>query len=177
MVERFNATFVPQLAKLQDQESNNWDEFLPAVVFAYNTGQHFTAGYSPFKLQYGQDPKLPPDQPPKMIIFNKPSDYFQQLKKNLKIYHQLASQNMLHQQRLAKNRYDRGRKDPKYKIGQLVLTKIQGVRSKLDEKYSKVPSKIINVKHPVYWVEDVNTHAIARVHVSDLRLILENVQN
>ncbi|CAF0981004.1 unnamed protein product [Didymodactylos carnosus] len=67
MVERFNATFVPQLAKLQDQESNNWDEFLPAVVFAYNTGQHFTTGYSPFKLQYGQDPKLPPDQPPKTV--------------------------------------------------------------------------------------------------------------
>ncbi|CAF0827800.1 unnamed protein product [Didymodactylos carnosus] len=61
-VERFNATFVPQLAKLQDQESNNLDDFLPAVIFAYNTGQHFSTKFSPLQLQYGQVPKLPPDQ-------------------------------------------------------------------------------------------------------------------
>ncbi|CAF4556130.1 unnamed protein product, partial [Rotaria magnacalcarata] len=33
MIERFNATFVPQIAKLQDKEHNNWDEFLSPVVF------------------------------------------------------------------------------------------------------------------------------------------------
>ena len=38
MVERFNATFVPQVAKLQDRENNNWDEFLSPVVFVYNSG-------------------------------------------------------------------------------------------------------------------------------------------
>ncbi|CAF1406150.1 unnamed protein product, partial [Didymodactylos carnosus] len=47
---------------LQDQKSNNWDDFLPAVIFAYNTGQHFSTKFSPFQLQYGQVPKLPPDQ-------------------------------------------------------------------------------------------------------------------
>ncbi|CAF1131523.1 unnamed protein product, partial [Didymodactylos carnosus] len=40
MIERFNATFIPQIAKLQDSEYNNWDEFLDPVVFAYNTGVH-----------------------------------------------------------------------------------------------------------------------------------------
>ncbi|CAF4299290.1 unnamed protein product, partial [Rotaria magnacalcarata] len=51
MVERFNATFVPQLAKLQDRENNNWDEYLPSIVFAYNTGVHAATQYSPFQLQ------------------------------------------------------------------------------------------------------------------------------
>ena len=35
MIERFNATFISQIAKLQDRENNNWDEFLVPVVFAY----------------------------------------------------------------------------------------------------------------------------------------------
>lgn len=42
MIERFNATFIPQIAKLQDRENNNWDEFLAPVVFAHNTGCHST---------------------------------------------------------------------------------------------------------------------------------------
>ncbi|CAF1013801.1 unnamed protein product [Didymodactylos carnosus] len=165
IVERFNATFVPQLAKLQDQESDNWDEYLPSVVFAYNTGQHFSTGYSPFELQFGQDPKLPPDEPPKMVIFNRPNDYYQQLKKNLAIYHRHARQNMIRQQQLSKQRYDNNRKDPHYEVGQLVLLRMYGIRSKLEAKYSRVPSKVIEVKHPIYWVADVETRAVARVHM------------
>ncbi|CAF1365157.1 unnamed protein product [Didymodactylos carnosus] len=83
MIERFNETFIPQLAKLQDTEFNNWNSFLPSMVFAYNTGQHGTTGYSSFQLQHEQKPKLPPDEPPKQVIFTKPNDYYQQLKKNL----------------------------------------------------------------------------------------------
>ncbi|CAF4443269.1 unnamed protein product, partial [Didymodactylos carnosus] len=117
MIERFNATFVPQLAKLQDTESNNWDSFLPSMVFAYNTGQHNTTGYSPFQLQYGQKPKLPPDEPPKQVIFAKPNDYYQQLKKNLKIYHEYARRNMVRQKERSKQRYDAKRPDPHYSVG------------------------------------------------------------
>ncbi|CAF4238254.1 unnamed protein product, partial [Adineta steineri] len=54
MIERFNATFIPQIAKLQDRENNNWDEFLAPVVFAYNTGCHSTTQYSPFQLLFGR---------------------------------------------------------------------------------------------------------------------------
>ncbi|CAF5215679.1 unnamed protein product, partial [Rotaria magnacalcarata] len=59
MVERFNATFIPQISKLQDTEDNNWDEYLQAVVFAYNTGIHKTTKYSPYELLYGRLPRLP----------------------------------------------------------------------------------------------------------------------
>ena len=50
IVERFNGTFVPQISKLQDAEANNWDEYLQAVVFAYNSGTHKTTRYSPYEL-------------------------------------------------------------------------------------------------------------------------------
>ncbi|CAF0937183.1 unnamed protein product [Didymodactylos carnosus] len=43
-VERFNATFYLQLAKLHDENVNHWDEYLPACIFAYNSRQHGTTG-------------------------------------------------------------------------------------------------------------------------------------
>jgi hypothetical protein len=55
MIERFNATFIPQIAKLQNQESNNWDEYLAPVVFAYNTGVHSTTEYSPYQLLFAEN--------------------------------------------------------------------------------------------------------------------------
>ncbi|CAF0849562.1 unnamed protein product [Didymodactylos carnosus] len=159
MIERFNATFVPQLAKLQDKQSNNWDLYLSSVVFAYNTGQHFSTGYSPFQLLFGCDAKLPPDAPPKQLIFNKPNDYFQQLTNNLKTYHQHARQLMLHNQTLAKLRYDRNRTDPQFQKGQLVLTRLYGKQNKLAEKFSIVPSRIVEVKHPVTPRDDIDEGA------------------
>ncbi|CAF2954203.1 unnamed protein product [Rotaria sp. Silwood2] len=76
MIESFNATFVSQIAKLQDRENNNWDEFLSPVTFAYNTGAHVTTNYLPFQLQFGREPRIPTDEPSSSFIFNKPNDYY-----------------------------------------------------------------------------------------------------
>ncbi|CAF4594969.1 unnamed protein product, partial [Didymodactylos carnosus] len=85
MIERFNATFIPQIAKLQDSEYNNWDEFLDPVVFAYNTGVHSPTKSSP-ELQFGRRPRLPIDPPPTQLNLSNPSDYYAQLNKSLKLY-------------------------------------------------------------------------------------------
>ncbi|CAF0966379.1 unnamed protein product [Didymodactylos carnosus] len=74
-VERFNATFRPKLAKLQDENLNNCDEYLSAVVYAYNTGQHATTGYSPFQLIFGREPIPPLAHKQPMFTLTKPSDY------------------------------------------------------------------------------------------------------
>ncbi|CAF4557122.1 unnamed protein product [Didymodactylos carnosus] len=95
LVERFNATFVPQLAKLQDRQKNNWDEFLDAIVFSYNTGKHHTTSYSPFELQFGRKPRLPTDKPSSKLVLKKPNDYFEQLEKSIKIIHENARQNII----------------------------------------------------------------------------------
>ena len=89
MVECFNATFVPQLAKRHDRENSNWEEYLQSVVFAYNTGYHAVTQYSPFQLQFGFDPRMPTDEASN-YVFHKPPDYYNQLKKSLKIIHQRA---------------------------------------------------------------------------------------
>ncbi|CAF1460827.1 unnamed protein product [Rotaria sordida] len=99
MIERFNATFIPQTFKLQDLENNNWNEFLSPVVFVYNIGIHATTNYSPFQLQFDREPHLPTDEPSSSFTFNKPNDYYVQLKKNLLIIQQHARDNIIRRQR------------------------------------------------------------------------------
>ena len=174
IVERFNATFIPQIAKLQDTQDNNWDEYLQAVVFAYNTGIHKTTKYSPFELLYGRLPRLPISTRPAYFSFVKPNDYFEQLKKTLRIYHQAAKHHIVLQQQYNKTSYDHNRLDPQYKIGDKVLTRIQGNRGKLEPKFSPIPQVITQVYHPIYVIQDEINHVSSQVHVADLRPILIN---
>ena len=171
MVERFNATFVPQLAKLQDRENNNWDEYLQSVVFAYNTGLHAATQYSPFQLQFGREPRMPTDAPSN-YVFYKPSDYYFQLQKSLKIIQQNAQNQSIYSHMNSKINYDKNRSNPQYAISDEVLVRLHGPRSKLDPRYSLTPKIIIQKQHPIYWVRDQLNDLVTRVHVNDMRPIL-----
>ncbi|CAF3293289.1 unnamed protein product, partial [Rotaria socialis] len=174
VVERFNATFIPQIAKLQDTQGNNWDEYLQAVVFAYNSGTHKTTNYSPYELLFGRSPRLPIEIPPSSFSFKKSSDYFEQLRKTLRIYRQAVQYNVAIQQQRHKIWYDRNRFDPHYNIGDKVLIKVHGNRGKLEPRFSPIPMVIAKVFHPVYIVEDEINGVSSRVHVADIRPILSN---
>jgi transposase InsO family protein len=177
MVERFNATFVPQIAKLQDKENNNWDEFLLPVVFAYNTGTHSTTNYSPFQLLYGREPRLPTDGPIASFTFRKPNDYYEQLKKSMRLIHGYAREIILCKQHQYKSRYDKQRPDPHYTINDRVLIRRHGLINKLEPKYSVTPQIIIREEHPVYAVKDEITQTETRVHINDIRPIYISKSN
>jgi hypothetical protein len=177
MVERFNATFVPQIAKLQDKEHNNWDEFLSPVVFAYNTGTHSTTNYSPFQLLFGREPRLPTDAQATSFTFHKPNDYYEQLKKSMKVIHAHARGNITRKQHHYKARYDKRRPDPHHTINDRVLIRRHGMKSKLEPKFSITPQIIIRDEHPVYIVKDELTHGETRVHINDIRPIYVSRSN
>ncbi|KAI3372312.1 hypothetical protein L3Q82_022807, partial [Scortum barcoo] len=59
MVERFNRTLKEQLAKLIHQHGGEWDDYLSAVVLAFNSTPHSTTGYSPYFLAHGREACLP----------------------------------------------------------------------------------------------------------------------
>ena len=60
MVERSNRTLIDILSKYAEKEPN-WDLRLPLILFAIRTSEHSTTGFSPFKLTYGCEAKLPWD--------------------------------------------------------------------------------------------------------------------
>ena len=172
IAERFNATFVTQISKLQNAQHNNWDEYLQAVVFAYNTGVHKSTKFSPYELLFGRPARLPIYTKSKEFTFLKPNDYFEQLKKTLRIFHQASRENILVQQQANQTYYNKNRSNPQLKIGDKVLTRIFTSTGKLDPKFSAVPKIIVEVHHPMYVVEDESTGIRSPIHISDLRSLI-----
>ncbi|CAF1632626.1 unnamed protein product [Rotaria sordida] len=154
MIERFNATFVPQIAKLQDKENNNWDEFLAPVVFAYNTGCHSTTNYSPIQLLFGREPRLPTDGQISSFTFHKPNDYYEQLKKSMKLIHTHARENIIRRQHQYKTQYDKRRPDPHYAINDRVLIRRHGIKNKLEPKYSITPHEESNSYRELFCIKE-----------------------
>ncbi|CAB4414663.1 unnamed protein product [Rhizophagus irregularis] len=60
LVERFNRTLCESLSKLVKQ-TNEWDQYIAPVLFAYRTSKHSTTKISPFYLINGREVKLPVD--------------------------------------------------------------------------------------------------------------------
>ena len=170
VVERFNATFHPQLAKLYDANINNWDEYLFSVIYAYNTGQQSSTGYSPFQLMFGRKPNLPLDHTPTTVSFTRPNNYWRQLMKVMETYQRTATHQMRINQEQSKYRFNDNRKDPQYMIGDSVLWKIPGYRKKLEERFSG-PHLVIKAHHPTYTIQDLFSSATKEVHVSDLKRV------
>jgi len=107
MIEKFNATFILQITKLQDRESNNWDEFLTPIIFAYNTGWHAMTKYAPYEVVFGKKARFVMDRQNSTFTFNKSNDYYEQLKKSMKIINVHTPDNSSRKQSQYKIWYDR----------------------------------------------------------------------
>ena len=60
--EVFHRTMNPMLAAFTDKVMyDDWDEALPAVLFAYNTSITRTTGFAPFELMFGRQARTLPD--------------------------------------------------------------------------------------------------------------------
>ena len=57
--ERFNQTLVTALSKVVNETSDDWDEHIDAVAFAYRINVQATTRKSPFELLYGVTARLP----------------------------------------------------------------------------------------------------------------------
>ncbi|KAE9025190.1 hypothetical protein PR003_g11695 [Phytophthora rubi] len=61
LVERFNGTLIGMLRMHVSEAQDDWDVYLPRVLFAYRAAYHEALGDSPFFSLYGRDPVLPLD--------------------------------------------------------------------------------------------------------------------
>ena len=61
LTESFNQTLSRSLAKLVNEEQNDWDTHLETILCAYRVSKQKSTGYSPFYLMFHQHPRLPID--------------------------------------------------------------------------------------------------------------------
>ena len=60
--EKDNRTLKDALCKQVNDEGDNWDKFIPGVLFAYHTSVHASTKKTPFEVMYGRKAKLPLDR-------------------------------------------------------------------------------------------------------------------
>jgi transposase InsO family protein len=61
MIERFHRTLNSMLAKVINDDQRNWDEKLPSVMMAYRASVHESTGFTPNRLMFGREVRLPVD--------------------------------------------------------------------------------------------------------------------
>ncbi len=52
LTKRFNQTLQTTLLKVVNESQNDWDDHLPAVLFAYRTSQQKSTQLTPFEIMY-----------------------------------------------------------------------------------------------------------------------------
>ncbi len=57
LVEHFNRSLL-QLLRVYVNKQDNWERYLPLVLYAYRTSVHSSTGASPFVLMYGRQPRM-----------------------------------------------------------------------------------------------------------------------
>ncbi|CAF2249663.1 unnamed protein product [Rotaria magnacalcarata] len=151
-IERFNATMDAKIAALSNEKRTNWDEKLPFVTFNYNTTIHRTTNQIPFELIYGRKPILPFDQQQPLVTLSQDPEHKTKLNQHLSVLTEQAKATILEQQRKYRERYDRYRTNPIYKINDIILVKTLNKRNKFDIRYEG-PFKItqqLEKKHLSY---------------------------
>ncbi|CAF4161880.1 unnamed protein product, partial [Rotaria sordida] len=118
--ERWHATFATHIAKFCNTEHDNWDTFLPSIVYAYNNGIHSSTGFTPYQLAFGRQPRHPFQPPATTFKFTKPHNYRTQLTQYKNTALKQAKNNVLHPQQLTKLRFDKNRSHPIFLPGDLV---------------------------------------------------------
>ena len=58
-IEAFNKTLTRGLTKICNVDKDDWDEKIPAVLWAYRIAYKHSTDQSPFRLVYGQEAVVP----------------------------------------------------------------------------------------------------------------------
>ena len=61
MVERFNHSLL-RLLRCYTETEDDWEEFLPRILYTYRTTVHSSTRVSPFQLMFGRSPAITPFQ-------------------------------------------------------------------------------------------------------------------
>ena len=146
-LERSYLTLKDYLKYYINDKQNNWNEFIPFAMFAYNTHIHSATNFTPYELLFGSKPFLPSS------ITNTPEfkysydDYICNLKQKLNVTQEHARNNILKSKEKSKT-YDHKIKNFQYKIGDLVYIVNKQVSLGLNKKLSpnfKGPYKITKI--------------------------------
>lgn len=152
-------------------------EHRPEVVFAYNTSEHASTGYTPYFLMFGQCPNLPIDVLLGMEeqFSGTVDDWVQEHQRRLQAAHQTARQQMEHAAEARKRYHGPATRHCALQVGQLVYRRNHDFkgRHKIQDLWMPLPFRVLvqpDLNKPVYTVAPVdNAQAPKNVHRMELQ--------
>uniref|UniRef100_A0A8C5QY47 Gypsy retrotransposon integrase-like protein 1 n=1 Tax=Leptobrachium leishanense TaxID=445787 RepID=A0A8C5QY47_9ANUR len=140
--ERFNRTLLNMLGTLSNIEKQSWSRHIATLVHAYNSTESDATGYSPYRLMFGREARLPVD-----LAFGLSLDqtsvashrnYVDRLRKNLASAFEQARLTSGNREQRNKRNYDLKVRIQDLQPGDRVLLKNLGAaaRHKLADRWS-----------------------------------------
>ena len=125
MIERFNRTLKNMLRKRASQFGTQWDNHLPALLWAYRNAPHSSTGEKPSFLLFGWDCRSPTEAALLPVGGDTETttveDYRQEMILSLSSARETALKSIRKAQKQYKAGYDRKSDDYSYRIGDWVL--------------------------------------------------------
>ena len=115
------------LRKLTQNDKVEWDKCLPFVLWAYRGTVHATTGFSPYKLLFGREMRMPLDE---QVRFWKGkevqnemdiTEHIEVMRANMEVVRDFAQQNEEREKRAQKHYHDRKVVERKFEVGDFVL--------------------------------------------------------
>ncbi|XP_075764387.1 uncharacterized protein LOC142819706 [Pelodiscus sinensis] len=160
LVERFNGTLKQMLQTFMHKHPQDWDKYLPHLLFAYREVPQESTGFSPFELLYGRrvrgpldllkdewEGKVSPEGEPVV-------EYVLTFRERLAELMGLARENLSRAQRKQKVWYDRNARARAYATGDQVMVLIPVRKNKLQAAWDG-PFKVVKQLNEVNYVVEL----------------------
>lgn len=170
MVERFNRSLLQLLRSYVDR-NEDWERYLPLLLYAYRTAIHSTTGVSPFVLMYGCQPKTAFFSPNTAFDVNSYQAHLQRKLAELRDFVDLNLSQSAHSQ---KSFYDNHSQLRSFKSGTAVWLSVP-TAGKLEPRWEGNWT-VCSAKTPVS-IEITDGQKTKVVHVNRLRLRIQPEQN
>ncbi|CAM4703830.1 unnamed protein product [Caretta caretta] len=164
LVERFNGTLKMMLKTFMNQHPQDWDKYLPHLLFAYREVPQESTGFSPFELLYGRRVRGPLDlmrdewegkaTPDGESVV----EYVLIFRERLAELMGLARENLARAQRKQKVWYDRTARARAYATGDPVMVLIPVRKNKLQAAWEG-PFKVVKQLNEVNYVVELSNRA------------------
>lgn len=132
--ELFNRTLLNMLGTLPSDKKQHWGNHIAALVHAYSCMESDVTGYSPYRLMFGREARLPADLALDTSLDDVPltshRGYVDRLRKNLRQAYEQAAEHATVRESWNKQNFDAGVKIHDLQPGDRVLLKNLGIPGK-----------------------------------------------
>ena len=162
LVERFNRSLL-QMLRSYVETKEQWEKYLPLVLYAYRTAVHSSTGFTPFELMYGRPPQQAPFEQSYSFHVN---SYQQHLQAKLAEMRDFVGTNLTESANRQRDNYNKHSYTRKFAVGDHVWLSIPTAK-KLDPQWDGRWT-ITAVKGPLNM--EISDGTVSKVvHVNRLR--------